>query len=94
MLTLGPWPPALSAKREDVLKVTLDDYLEWVGPVREAFIWASDFLADRHIFDTRFLPYPKQRVANYMCHSLAADLSASSRVRIAGCARATSRTAA
>ena len=58
----GPRPPAISAKREDVLKLTLDDYLEWVGPLREAFIWASDFLADRHIFDTRFLPYPKQLV--------------------------------
>ncbi|WP_166390138.1 DUF262 domain-containing protein [Nocardioides ochotonae] len=58
----GPRPPAVSAKREDVLKLTLEDYLEWVGPLREAFIWASDFLADRHIFDTRFLPYPKQLV--------------------------------
>lgn len=55
-------PPAISAKREDVLKLTLDDYLEWVGPLRDAFTWASDFLADRHIFDTRFLPYPKQLV--------------------------------
>ncbi|MCD4523719.1 DUF262 domain-containing protein [Nocardioides sp. cx-173] len=58
----GSRPPAISAKREDVLKLTLDDYLEWVGPLREAFIWASDFLADRHIFDTRFLPYAKQLV--------------------------------
>lgn len=59
---LGARPPAVSAKREDVLKLSLDDYLEWVGRLREAFIWASDFLADRHIFDTRFLPYPKQLV--------------------------------
>ncbi|MFL6162356.1 MAG: DUF262 domain-containing protein [Jatrophihabitantaceae bacterium] len=58
----GARPPAVSAKREDVLKLSLDDYLEWVGPLREAFIWASHFLADRHIFDTRFLPYPKQLV--------------------------------
>ena len=55
-------PPAVSAKREDVLRLTLDDYLEWVEPLREAFIWTSDFLADRHIFDIRFLPYPKQLV--------------------------------
>lgn len=55
-------PPAVSAKREDVLKLSLEDYLEWVAPVREAFIWASDFLADRHIFDVKFLPYPKQLV--------------------------------
>lgn len=55
-------PPAVSAKREDVLKLTLEDYIEWVNPLREAFIWVSNFLADRHIFDTRFLPYPKQLV--------------------------------
>ena len=55
-------PPAVSAKREDVLKLTLNDYLDWVGPLREAFIWASDFLADLHIFDTKFLPYTKQLV--------------------------------
>lgn len=58
----GLRPPAVSAKREDVLKLSLDDYLEWVGPLREAFVWASHFLADRHIFDTRYLPYPKQLV--------------------------------
>lgn len=55
-------PPAVSAKREDVLKLTLEDYLEWVAPLREAFVWASTFLADRHIFDARFVPYPKQLV--------------------------------
>ncbi len=57
-----PRPPAISAKREDVLKVSLDDYLEWVEPLREAFKWTSIFLAERHIFETRFLPYPKQLV--------------------------------
>jgi hypothetical protein len=55
-------PPAISAKREDVLKLTLDDYLEWVEPLREAFIWASEYLADLHIFDVRSIPYPKQLV--------------------------------
>lgn len=58
----GMRPPAISAKREDVLKLSLDDYLKWVEPLREAFIWSSTFLADRHIFDRRFLPYPKQLV--------------------------------
>lgn len=55
-------PPAISAKREDVLKLTLGDYLEWREPLREAFIWASTFLADRHIFGSRDVPYPKQLV--------------------------------
>lgn len=55
-------PPAVSAKREDVLKISLNDYLEWRDPLRSAFDWAAGFLADQHIFDVRFLPYPKQLV--------------------------------
>lgn len=55
-------PPAISAKREDVLKLTLSEYLAWRDPVREAFQWAATFLADQRIFDVRFLPYPKQLV--------------------------------
>ncbi|MEX2660054.1 MAG: DUF262 domain-containing protein [Acidimicrobiales bacterium] len=55
-------PPAISAKREDVLRLTLADYLEWRDPLREAFIWAATFLADRHVFAPRDVPYPKQLV--------------------------------
>lgn len=55
-------PPAVSARREDVLTLRLDDYLEWVEPLRRAFLWAATFLADHHIFDAKFLPYPKQLV--------------------------------
>ena len=54
--------PAISARREDILKLTLDEYLDWVDPLRAAFLWAADFLADRHIFTDKFLPYPKQLV--------------------------------
>lgn len=55
-------PPAVSSKREDVLKLDLNDYLKWRDPLREAFEWASGFLADRHIFRKRDIPYPKQLV--------------------------------
>lgn len=55
-------PPAISAKREDVLKLTLADYLEWRDPLREAFVWAATFLADRYIFASRDVPYSKQLV--------------------------------
>lgn len=55
-------PPAISAKREDVLKLTLADYLAWRDPLREAFVWAATFMADRHIFTARDVPYPKQLV--------------------------------
>ncbi|WP_103561120.1 DUF262 domain-containing protein [Actinomadura rubteroloni] len=55
-------PSAVSARKEDLLKLTLDEYLEWVRPVRDAFVWSATFLADQHIFDVKFLPYPKQLV--------------------------------
>jgi len=58
----SPKPAAISARREDILKVTLDEYLHWVDPLRAAFLWVADFLADRHIFTDKFLPYPKQLV--------------------------------
>lgn len=58
----GPKPPAITARREDVLRLTLDEYLEWVDPLRHAFVWAANFLADRHIFTDKFVPYPKQLV--------------------------------
>lgn len=55
-------PTAVSARNEDALKLTLPEYLEWRDRLREAFIWSAGFLADRHIFDTRFLPYGTQLV--------------------------------
>jgi hypothetical protein len=58
----GPKAPAISARREDILKLTLADYLQWREPLREAFLWAADFLADRHIFTAEMVPYPKQLV--------------------------------
>lgn len=58
----GDKPPAISARRDDILRLTLVDYLEWVKPLRDAFVWAEAFLADRYIFASKFLPYPKQLV--------------------------------
>lgn len=54
--------PAISAKREDVLKLELEDYLEWRLPLREAFVWASTLLADWHVFAARDVPYASQLV--------------------------------
>lgn len=54
--------PAISAKREDVLKLELEDYLEWRVPLRKAFVWASTLLADWHVFAARDVPYASQLV--------------------------------
>lgn len=55
-------PAAISAKRDDILELQLDDFLTWRDKVRDAFLWVATFLADQHIFDTRFLPYATQLV--------------------------------
>lgn len=54
--------PATSAKREDILKLDLRDYMKWRDPLREAFIWTASFLADRHIYLSKDIPYAKQLV--------------------------------
>lgn len=53
---------AVSGRNEDALKLRLEEYLEWLEPLREAFIWSAGFMADRHIFDTRYLPYGTQLI--------------------------------
>ena len=55
-------PPAVSAKREDLLKLELASYLSWRDQLRDGFLWAARFVVDQCIFDTRFLPYATQLV--------------------------------
>ncbi|HHU44243.1 MAG TPA: DUF262 domain-containing protein [Actinomycetales bacterium] len=55
-------PPAVSAKREDILKLELNDYLKWRDPLRDAFVWVVSFLADRHIFRSYDIPYMNQLI--------------------------------
>lgn len=54
--------PAISAKREDILKLQLSDYTRWRDQVVDAFRWTARFLADQHIFTEQFLPYATQLV--------------------------------
>jgi len=55
-------PVAISARKEDVFKLELGDYLAWVQPLRDAFVWAATFLADQHIHESAYLPYRTQLV--------------------------------
>lgn len=54
--------PAISAKRDDILRIQLSDYLEWREVLVKAFKWTAVFVADLHIFEPRFMPYPTQLV--------------------------------
>lgn len=55
-------PSATSARREDVLRLSLTDYLRWAEPVREALHWVAHFLTSQHIHTADFVPYRTQVV--------------------------------
>lgn len=55
-------PPAISARKEDVLKLTLEQYLRWADELRDALGWVAMFLADHHIHEPGFVPYRTQIV--------------------------------
>lgn len=64
---------ATTARRDDVLKLELNDYLRWAGPAREALIWVAQFLHDEHIHRARDVPYPTQLVPLTAIRVLLAD---------------------
>lgn len=54
--------PAISAKRDDVLRLELNEYVTWRDLLVDAFSWVSMFLAEQHIFVEQYLPYSTQLV--------------------------------
>lgn len=54
--------PAISARRADILKLSLHDYQVWAEELEQGFMWASTFLANEHIFAAYDLPYRTQLV--------------------------------
>src|SRR5262249_44765929 len=57
-----PKPVAVSARREDMLALSLDEYLEWAQPLRAALPWLAHFLTGEHFHTARDLPYGTQLV--------------------------------
>ncbi|TCP19940.1 hypothetical protein EV207_15714 [Scopulibacillus darangshiensis] len=53
---------AVSCKRKDILKLTLDDYLAWGDKAVDGFIQAAKFLQEQNIFSSRDLPYGSQLI--------------------------------
>jgi len=54
--------PAITCKRKDILRLTLQDYKIWADDVLEGFKKAARFMHAQHIFDARDLPYRTQLV--------------------------------
>ena len=57
-----PKPSAVSARREDILGLSLDEYLEWVSKLCAALPWVAHFLAGEHFHTARDLSYGTQLV--------------------------------
>ena len=54
--------PAITCKRKDLLKLTLEEYNEWADKVTKGFVKAAKFMHGQRIFDARDLPYRTQLV--------------------------------
>ena len=55
-------PPAVSAKRIDLLRLTLDDYQKWADVAADGLKRADEFVRGEYVFARRDLPYPSQLV--------------------------------
>jgi hypothetical protein len=64
-------PPAVSARREDVLGLDLADYLRWAPALREALVWVAGFLRDQHVPSAEYVPYRSQLVSLAVIRTLA-----------------------
>lgn len=74
-------PPAISARRADILSLSLDDYLRWRDRAVDGYRWVVRFLADHAIFDTKLLPYGSQLVALAAIRDHLGDDADTARVR-------------
>lgn len=54
--------PAVSAKRKEMLNLTLSEYKKYRTEIVKGFIKASKILVENHIFNSRDLPYSTQLV--------------------------------
>lgn len=54
--------PAVSCRRKEILKLSLQDYRGAVDEVTNGFLWAARFLAQQKVFHARDIPYRTQLV--------------------------------
>lgn len=54
--------PGVTCKRKDMLRLTLEDYLEWAERAAKAYEQAARLLHSLRIFDARDIPYKSQTI--------------------------------
>ncbi|MBB6121231.1 GmrSD restriction endonuclease domain-containing protein [Nocardiopsis algeriensis] len=52
--------PRIGCRRAEMLRLSLEDYLEWADKAVEALLTTAKFLYGQCVYDTRFLPYGTQ----------------------------------
>ncbi len=62
LLATHAGPTATTARKEDVLELSLAAYLRWAPQVLDALVWAADFLDEQHVHVAGDVPYPRQVV--------------------------------
>lgn len=65
-----PKPPATSARREDILSMSLADYLKWADRLRAALPAVARHLHSLHIHTANDIPYKSQVVSLAIIHVL------------------------
>lgn len=65
-----PKPPATSARREDILSMSLADYLRWADRLRTALPAVARHLHSLHIHTANDIPYKSQVVSLAIIHVL------------------------
>ena len=73
--------PAITCKRKDLLRLTLQDYKTWADDVVMGFKRAARFMHIQRIFDARDLPYRTQLVPLAAIFTLLGDKADSDSIR-------------
>jgi hypothetical protein len=73
--------PAITCKRKDLLRLTLQDYKTWADDVVTGFKRAARFMHIQRIFDARDLPYRTQLVPLAAIFTLLGDKAGSDSIR-------------
>jgi hypothetical protein len=73
--------PAVSCSRDEVLKLSKEDYQTWADPVMRGFEEASRFLHTQKIFEATDIAYPSQLVALAAILTVLGERSRSEQVR-------------
>lgn len=54
--------PGIGCRRQEMLRLELEDYQKWAGPLMQGLKRAARFLHSQYLYDEKFLPYGSQLI--------------------------------